>query len=88
MMRIGNNSQGIWQFLSRMNGNKAFGRSSGAGGRNTLEDQLTGHRKNSYGVEGMCVTNNPNARKIIKVSDEMRQRVFNSVKDEFYKPVL
>ena len=85
MMRIGNNSQGIWQLFSRMNGNKAFGRSSGAGGRNTLEDQLTGHRKNSYGVEGMCVTNNPNARKIIKVSDEMRQRVFNSVKDAFYK---
>ena len=58
---------------------------SGAGGRNTLEDQLTGHRKNSYGVEGMCVTNNPNARKIIKVSDEMKQRVFNSVKEAFYK---
>ncbi len=84
-MRIGNNSQGIWQLLSRMNGNNAFGRGSGAGGRNTLEDQLTGHRKNSYGVEGMCVTNNPNARKIIKVSDEMKQRVFNSVKDAFYK---
>ena len=45
MMRIGNNSQGIWQLFSRMNGNNAFGRSSGAGGRNTLEDQLTGHRK-------------------------------------------
>ena len=85
MMRIGNNSQGIWQLFSRMNGNNAFGRSFGAGGRNTLEDQLTGHRKNSYGVEGMCVTNNPNARKIIKVSDEMKQRVFNSVKDAFYK---
>ena len=85
MMRIGNNSQGIWQLFSRMNGNNAFGRSSGAGSRNTLEDQLTGHRKNSYGVEGMCVTNNPNARKIIKVSDEVKQRVFNSVKDAFYK---
>ena len=94
-MRIGNNSQGIWQLFSRMNGGKAntnmpFGsgaltRHSGAGGRNTLEDFLSGHRKNSYGVEGMCVTNNPNARKIIKVSDEMKQRVFNSVKDAFYK---
>ena len=91
-MRIGNNSQGIWQFLSRMNGGKvnmnmplAGAKRSGAGGRNTLEDQLTGHRKNSYGVEGMCVTNNPNARKIIKVSDEMKQRVFNSVKEAFYK---
>ncbi len=53
--------------------------------RNTLEDFLSGHRKNSYGVEGMCATNNPNAKKIIKVSDEMKQRVFNSVKDSFYK---
>ncbi len=85
MTRIGNNSQGIWQLFSRMNGRNVFGGTSGAGGRNTLEDQLTGHRKNSYGVEGMCVTNNPNARKIIKVSDEMKQRVFNSVKDAFYK---
>ncbi len=92
MMRIGNNSQGIWQLLSRMNGGKANtnmpfagARRSSAGGKNTLEDQLTGHRKNSYGVEGMCVTNNPNARKTIKVSDEMKQRVFNSVKDCFYK---
>ena len=86
MMRIGNNNQGIWQLLSgRMNTTFAGARRSGVGGRNTLEDQLTGHRKNSYGVEGMCVTNNPNARKIIKVSDEMKQRVFNSVKDAFYK---
>ncbi len=91
-MRIGNNSQGIWQLLSRMNGDKANmnmpftgAKRSNAGGRNTLEDFLTGHRKNSYGVEGMCVTNNPNARKIIKVSDEMKQRVFNSVKEAFYK---
>ncbi len=91
-MRIGNNSQGVWQLLLRMNGGKANmnipfagAKRSGVGGRNTLEDLLTGHYKNSYGVEGMCVTNNPNARKIIKVSDEMKQRVFNSVKDAFYK---
>ncbi len=94
-MRIGNGYQGIMQLFSRMNGNKMninmpFGarastRRSGAGGRNTLEDYLSGHYKNSYGVEGMCVTNNPNARKIIPVSDEMKQRVFNSVKDAFYK---
>lgn len=84
-MLIGNNSQGIWRFLPRMNMPFAGAKRSSAGGRNTLEDFLTGHRKNSYGVEGMCVTNNPNARKIIKVSDEMKQRVFNSVKDAFYK---
>lgn len=53
--------------------------------RNTLEDYLSGHRKNSYGVEGMCATNNPNAKKIIKISDEMKQCVFNSVKESFYK---
>ncbi len=50
-----------------------------------MQDQLTGYRKNSYGVAGMCVTNNPNTRKNTKVSDEMKQRVFNSVKDVFYK---
>ncbi len=94
-MRIGNNYQGIMQIFSRMNGGKSntsmpfcsgiSTRRPGAGGRNTLEDFLSGHRKNSYGVEGMCVTNNPNARKIIEVSDEMKQRVFDSVKNAFYK---
>ena len=91
-MRIGNNNQGIWNLLSRMNGGKentnmsfAGAKHSGGGGRNTLEDQLTGHRKNSYGVEGMCVTNNPNARKTIKVSDEMKQCVLNGVRDASYK---
>ena len=55
-MRIGNSSQGIWQLLSRMNGGKANtntpfaeARRSSAGGRNTLEDLLTGHYKNSHG---------------------------------------
>lgn len=85
----------MWQFFLRMNGNRTnfnmpFGagtskRRSGAQGRNTLEDFLSGHYKNSYGVEGMCVTNNPNARKIIQVSDEMKERVFQNVKDAFYK---
>ena len=54
-MRVVNNNQGILQFFSRMNGNRAntnkpFGntalsRRSSAGGRNTLEDFLSGHRK-------------------------------------------
>ena len=66
-MRIGNNSQGIWQLLSgRTDTPFAGARRSGAGGRNTLEDFLTGHRKNSYGVEGMRIT--ANSRRIIKVS--------------------
>ena len=89
-MRIGNNSQGICQLLSRINGGKANtnmpfagARRSGAGGKNTLEDFLTGHRKNSYGVEGMRIT--ANSRRIIKVSDEMKQLVLDDVKKAYYK---
>ena len=89
-MRIGNNSQGICQLLSRINGGKANtnmpfagARRSGAGGRNILEDFLTGHRKNSYGVEGMRIT--ANSRRIIKVSDEMKQLVLDGVKKAYYK---
>ena len=91
-MRIGNNSQGIWQLLSRLNGGKANmnmpfagAKRSGAGGRNTLEDLLTGHYKNSYGVEGMVITKGSNRKRIMPVSDEMKQFVHNNVKDAFYK---
>ena len=72
-MRVVNNNQGILQLFSRMNGNRAntnkpFGnaalsRRSGVGGRNTLEDLLSGHFKNSYGVEGMCVTGRSDYKK-------------------------
>ena len=91
-MRIGNNSQGIWQLLSRMNGVKAntnmpFAgtKRSSAGGRNTLEDLLTGHYKNSHGVESMVITKGSNRKRIMPVSDEMKQFVYNDVKDAFYK---
>ncbi len=94
-MRIGNNNQGIWQLFSRMNGGRAntnmpFGsgasaRRSGAGGRNTLEDLLSGHYKNSHGVEGMVITEGSNQKRIMPVSDEMKQHVLNRVKDAFYK---
>ena len=91
-MRIGNSSQGIWQLLSRMNGGKANtntpfagARRSGAGGRNTLEELLTGHYKNSHGVEGMVITKGSNRKRIMPVSDEMKQFVYNDVKDAFYK---
>ena len=91
-MRIGNNSQGIWQFLSRRNGGKANmnmpfagARRSSAGGRNTLEDLLTGHYKNSHGVEGMVITKGSNRKRSMPVSDEMKQFVYNDVKDAFYK---
>ncbi len=94
-MRIVNNNQGILQLFSRMNGNrtnvnKPFGNTpisirSSAGGRNTLEDFLSGHRKNSYGVEGMCVTGRSDYKKIISVSDEMKQHVLEDVKMGYYK---
>ena len=48
VMRIGNSN---YYF-----GVPSSGRRFHSGGRNTLEDLLTGHYKNSYGVEGMCVT--------------------------------
>lgn len=92
-MRVGNNYQGIMRIFSRMNGGKSntsmpfisgiSTRRSGTGGRNTLEDFLSGHRKNSYGVEGMRVT--ANSRRIIKVSDEMKQLVLDDVKKAYYK---
>ena len=50
-----------------------------------LQISFSGHRKNFYGVEEMCVADNPDARKLIDVSDKMKQRVFHSVKDAFYK---
>lgn len=94
-MRIVNSNQGILQLFRGMNGNrtkanKPFGntdlsRRTGASGRNTLEDFLSGHRKNSYGVEGMCVTGRSDYKKIIPVSDEMKQHVLEDVKMAYYK---
>ena len=86
-MRIGNNSQGIWQLLSRVNGNRANtkgAKRSGAGG-NTIDDLLSGHFKNSYGVESMEITGKTDWKRIVNVSDEMKQHVYEDVKKEFYK---
>lgn len=85
-MRIGNNNQGIRQFLS----NKGFpfsgvkDRSSNPN-KKVIDDLLSGRRKNSYGVEGMRITGQSGWKKIIHVSDEMKQHVFEDVKKEFYK---
>lgn len=96
-MRIGNNYQGLWQFFSKMNMGMTkmtntkmpfaggTSRKSGSSGRNTLKDLLTGHYKNSYGVEGMCVTGRSDYKKIIPVSDEMKQHVLDDVKQAYYK---
>ena len=93
-MYIGNHYQGIMRLFSGMHGRgihanmPLFGggsRRSNAGGRNTLEDLLTGHYKNSHGVEGMVITQGSNRKRIMPVSDEMKQFVYNNVKDAFYK---
>ena len=91
-MRIGNNGQGIWQLLSRMNGGKAntnmlFGSSALKGNYcgNTIDDLRSGHFKNSYGVEGMGITGKTDWKRIVNVSEEMKQHVYEDVKKGFYK---
>lgn len=61
------------------------GRRSAPQGVNTLEDLRSGKFKNSYGVEGMCVTGRSGWRKIIDAPDEMKQHVFEDVKNSYYK---
>ncbi len=96
MMRIGNNFQGMMQYFLRMNGskmdfNKVFSQSAlsarvrGYYCGNTIEDLRSGHFKNSYGVEGMCVTGRSDYKKIIPVSDEMKNHVLEDVKMAYYK---
>lgn len=53
--------------------------------RNTIEDLYSGHYKNSYGVEEMCVTGRSDYKKIIEVSDEMKNHVLEEVKKSYYK---
>lgn len=93
-MRI-NNNQFIIQLFQLMNGvntsktnpfkmTDTSKRSDGY--KNDLEEFLAGHRKNSYGVEGMDVTGrNGDYKKIIPVSQEMREHVLNDVKNAYYK---
>ena len=52
---------------------------------NTIEDLRSGHFKNSYGVEGMRVTGRSDYKKIIDVSDEMKEHVLKNVKQAYYK---
>ncbi len=89
MIRIGNNNQGIWQFLKKgINGNFPFAKTQGnvsKGNEKAIADLLSGRRKNSYGVEGMRITGRTDWKRIIPVSDEMKQHVFEDVKQEFYQ---
>lgn len=88
-MRIGNNYQGIWQLLK--NGTTGDFLSAGVPGKvskgneKAIADLLSGRRKNSYGVEGMRITGRTDWKKIVNVSDEMKQHVFEDVKKEFYQ---
>lgn len=54
-------------------------------GINTIDDLLSGHFKNSYGVEGMGISGKSDWKRIIKVSDEMKNHVLEDVKKSFYK---
>ncbi len=88
-MRIGNNYQGIMQLFSK-GANRKFSFSEipgnvSKGNEKAIADLLSGRRKNSYGVEGMRITGRTDWKKIIDVSDEMKQHVFEDVKKEFYK---
>ena len=72
--------------LGRFSGtNMPFGGRRAPAGVNTLEDLLSGHYKNSYGVEGMCVTGRKHLQKIIGVSDEMKRHVLEDVKKAYYQ---
>jgi len=89
MMRIGNSNQGIWQFFKKgANGNFPFASVPGnvsKENKKAIADLLSGRRKNSYGVEGMRITGRTDWKRIINVSDEMKQHVFEDVKKEFYQ---
>lgn len=94
-MYIGNNNHLILQIFSKMNGIKSNLNTNSFksvvpkrsdGYKNDLEAFLAGHRKNSYGVEGMDVTGrNGDYKKIIPVSDEMKEHVLYDVKNAYYK---
>lgn len=91
-MRIGNSYQGFMNNFSSFNNGKkssssASGNSKKSGGyhRNTLEDLLTGHYKNSYGVEGMCVTGRSDYKKIVSISDEIKQHIYDDIKKAYYE---
>ncbi len=91
-MRIGNNYQGFINNFSSYNNGKRSSSSASVNSkesvgyhRNTLEDLLTGHYKNSYGVEGMCVTGRSDYKKIVPISDEIKQHIYEDIKKSYYE---
>lgn len=86
-MRIGQTNMNISKLFPQKTAFPQSKTNSPAGDgyhRNTLEDLLSGHYKNSYGVEGMVITEGSNRKRIMNVSDEMKEHVFNDIKNSFY----
>ena len=92
-MRIGNNYRGLMNNFSNYNNGKKNNLSSSENSKkasgyyrgNTLEDLLTGHFKNSYGVEGMDVTGRSDYKKIVPISDEIKQHIYEDIKKSYYE---
>ena len=92
-MRIGDNYQEFKSNFSTYNNGKKNNssaikntkKSNGYYCRNTLEDLLMGHFKNSYGVEGMCVTGRSDYKKIVSISDEIKQHIYEDIKKAYYE---
>jgi len=91
-MRVGNNYQVFMNNFSNYNSrkrnnlsiNKNSKKSSVHSGH-TLEDFLSGHKKNSYGVEGMDVTGRSDYKKIVPISDEIKQHIYDDIKAAYYE---
>ena len=74
-----------YPFMSKKHGQIKERRIEMAYYQNTIQDLYSGHFKNSYGVEGMCVTGRSDYKKIIDVSDDMKNHVLEEVKKSYYK---
>lgn len=70
-------------FISNLK--NSFSNVSGSYNGNTIEDVLKGTVKNSYGVEGMDITNKKAWQKVIPVSESMIKNAVNDVKKSFYE---
>lgn len=70
-------------FISNLK--NSFSNVSGSYNSNTIEDVLKGTVKNSYGVEGMDITNKKAWKKVIPISESMIKNAVNDVKKSFYE---
>ncbi len=91
-MRIGNNYQWFMNNFSNYNSRKRSNLSvivnskkSNVYNGHTLEDFLSGHKKNSYGVEGMDVTGRSDYKKIVPISDEIKKHIYEDIKKAYYE---